>query len=79
VDLFDQNVILDLGASCQTVFRIDFVTQGGTSEVEFICSEDYKAFDIYWDGFHGSAPILGEIIGPYLTGDPIPTLPTATP
>jgi hypothetical protein len=79
VDLFDQNVILDLGASCQTVFRIDFVTQSGTSEVEFICSEDYKAFDIYWDGFHGSAPILGEIIGPYLTGDPIPTLPTATP
>jgi hypothetical protein len=79
VDLFDQNVILDLAAPCQTVFRLDFETQSGTSEVEFICSEDYTRFDIYWDGFHGSAPILGEIIGPYLTGDPIPTLPTATP
>ncbi len=78
-DLLNQNVILTLDAPCETVFRIDFTTQSGMSEVEFICADNYKAFDVYWGGFHGTAPILGEIIGQYLTDNPIPTLPTATP
>jgi hypothetical protein len=74
-DLLNQDVILNLAAPCETVFRIDFTTQSGVSEVEFICSDDYKAFDVYWNGFHGTAPALGYIVGPYLTGDPVPTLP----
>ena len=78
-NLLNQNVVLALSAPCETVFRIDFTTQNGKSEFEFICANNYKAFDVYWNGFHGTAPTLGNIIGPYLTGDPIPTLPTATP
>ena len=65
--------------ACKTVFRFDFVTPGGTEEVEFICEEDYTSFNVVWRGMMGSAPIVGEIIGPYLVGRTIPTLPTASP
>lgn len=79
IAIFNQDAAISFGTPCTTIFRLDFETGRGTSEIEFICEENYKAFDIYWNGLHGSAPILGNIIGPYLTGDPIPTLPTATP
>jgi len=79
ITLFNQESGISYTAPCTTIFRLDFVTSGGTSEIEFICENDYKAFDIYWNELHGAAPILGYIIGPYLTGDPIPQLPTATP
>lgn len=79
VDIFDQEAAISPETPCTTVFRLDFETPRGTSQVEFICQDNYKAFDIYWNGLHGNAPIFGGIIGPYLTGDPIPTLPTATP
>jgi hypothetical protein len=79
IDIFNQEAAISFAEPCTTIFRLDFETRRGTSEIEFICEENYKAFDIYWNGLHGSAPILGNIIGPYLTGDPIPTLPTQTP
>jgi hypothetical protein len=78
VDIFDQVSGISYAPLCTTIFRLDFVTGRGTSEVEFICEDNYKAFDLYWNGLHGFAPILGDIIGPYLTGDSIPLLPTAT-
>lgn len=77
--ILSQDVSLTSATPCTTVFRLDFVTQEGTSEFEFICEDNYSAFDLYWNGLHGTAPIFGDIIGPYLTGDPIPSLPTATP
>jgi len=78
IDIFDQPSAISYAAPCTTVFRLDFQTGRGTSKIEFICEENPKAFDIYWNDLHGNAPILGHIIGPYLTGDPIPALPTAT-
>ncbi len=78
-NILNQDVALVPADTCTTIFRIDFVTQTGTAEIEFICQDDYKAFDVYWNGLHGNAPVFGYIIGPYLTGNPIPTLPTATP
>jgi hypothetical protein len=79
IDIFDTDTDLSPATDCGTVFRLDFATENGTQEVEFICSENYQAFDIVWKGMQGTAPVIGKIIGPYLTGDPIPTLPTATP
>jgi|LWDU01.1.fsa_nt_gi hypothetical protein len=79
IDIFDLETDLSPAPGCDSVFRLDFVTRSGSSEVEFICAEDYSAFDIFWNGLHGYAPIIGYIIGPYLIGDPVPTLPTATP
>jgi hypothetical protein len=79
IDIFDLETDIAPAPACDSVFRLDFVTRSGSSEVEFICAEDYSAFDIFWNGLHGYAPIVGYIIGPYLTGDPVPTLPTATP
>jgi hypothetical protein len=78
-DIFDLETDLSAAESCNTIFRLDFVTPNGGTEIEVICEEDYARFDILWEGKQGTAPILGYIIGPYLTGDPIPTLPTATP
>ena len=79
IPLFNQESGISYAPPCTTIFRLDFVTSDGTSGIEFICEENYKAFDIYWNELHGTAPILGYIIGPYLTGDPIPQLPTETP
>ncbi len=79
VDILDVGTTLSPAVGCTTVFRLDFETPGGTREVEFICEENFKDFNIIWQGIMGSAPILGNIIGPYLTGDPIPSLPTAIP
>lgn len=79
IDIFAQDSRISFADPCTSVFRLDFETPRGTSQIEVICEDDYSAFDIYWNNLHGTAPILGEIIGPYLTGDPIPTLPTATP
>jgi len=79
ITLFNQESGISYAPPCTTIFRLDFVTSDGTSGIEFICEENYKAFDIYWNELHGTAPILGYIIGPYLTGDPIPQLPTETP
>ncbi len=79
IALFNQDSGISYVAPCTTIFRLDFVTSNGTREIEFICEENYKAFDIYWNELHGTAPILGYIIGSYLTGNPIPQLPTETP
>lgn len=79
VSIFDIDTRLSEPGDCTTVFRLDFSTSVGTEEIGFICEENYREFNIVWQGMMGSAPILGKIIGPYLTGDPIPTLPTAIP
>lgn len=79
IAVFDFATTLSEPMACKTVFRFDFVTLGGTEEVEFICEEDYTSFNVVWRGMMGSAPIVGEIIGPYLAGRTIPTLPTASP
>jgi hypothetical protein len=78
IALFNQASAITYAPLCTTVFRLDFVTSNGSHEIEFICEEDYKAFDVYWNDLHGTAPALGYIIGPYLTGDPVPQLPTAS-
>jgi len=77
--IFSQESRLSYAAPCESVFRLDFETNRGVSQIEFICRDNYQAFDIYWNELHGNAPIIGKIVGPYLTGDPIPQLPTATP
>lgn len=78
-NIFDVDTNLPTAQTCNTIFRLDFETPQGDVEVEFICEENYKAFDVFWNGMQGTAPVIGNIIGPYLTGDPIPSLPTATP
>ena len=77
--IFDGDVSLSTATECTTVFRLDFHTQDGVQEIEFMCSDDKNAAQIFWQGLEGTAPVIGRIIGPYLTGGPIPTLPTASP
>ncbi len=79
ISIFDLDTDLSPATPCNTIFRLDFETPGGKTEIEFICEENYKAFDVFWNGLQGNAAIVGKIIGPYLTGDPIPSLPTAAP
>ena len=79
IEIFDQPASISEAPSCETVFRLDFETNEGKQEIEFICANDYQSFDIYWNGLHGIAPPLGNIVGQYLTGNPVPTLPTAKP
>ena len=75
IAIFGQSSGISYAPPCESVFRLDFETSSGKSVIEFICADNYEAFDIYWNELHGTAPILGYIIGPYLTGDPVPTLP----
>ena len=78
-EIFAQDSGLSYAPPCESVFRLDFETSRGVSQIEFICRDNYQAFDLYWNELHGNGPIIGKIIGPYLTGDPIPQLPTAAP
>jgi len=79
ISIFDAETVLPPASTCTTIFRLDFETPSGTKEIEFICEENYKDFSVVWNGMMGSAPIIGNIIGPYLTGDRIPQIPTAAP
>ncbi len=78
-NILDLDTNLPAAQPCNTIFRLDFEIPDGDVEIEFICEENYKTFDIFWNGMQGTALVIGNIIGPYLTGDPIPSLPTATP
>lgn len=75
IDLFDIDTNFSSAIQCDTIFRIDFETASGMQEIEFICAEDYTRFDVFWSGLQGRSDDLGKIVGPYLTGDPIPQLP----
>ncbi len=79
LDLFNQDVSLIAATVCTTVFRLDFHTPDGTVEIEFMCSDNKNAAQVFWQGLEGTAPVIGQIIGPYFTGGPIPSLPTASP
>jgi hypothetical protein len=79
IDIFDVETNLTTATTCNTIFKLDFDAPGRGNEIEFICEKDYKAFDLFWSGMQAKAPVVGRIIGPYLTGNPIPTLPKSTP
>jgi hypothetical protein len=78
-DIFNQDVSLIAATECKTVFRLDFHTPDGTQEIEFMCSDNKNAAQVFWQGMEGRAPVIGRIIGPYFVGGPIPALPTASP
>tara|TARA_Y100000588_G_scaffold222085_1_gene235975 strand:- start:3442 stop:4056 length:615 start_codon:yes stop_codon:yes gene_type:complete len=79
VNIFDIETDLSIATNCNTIFKLEFDAPGRTNEIEFICEKNYKAFDLFWNGLQAKAPVVGKIIGPYLTGNPIPTLPKASP
>ena len=78
-NILNSDVALSAATDCATVFRLDFHTSEGDREIEFMCSDDKNAGHVFWNGLEGRAPVIGRIIGPYLTGGPIPSLPTASP
>lgn len=77
--VFDREIPLVIPTNCKTIFRLDFHTHGGVQSIEYLCAEDKNVVmgsQKFWDNMAGRAPIqIGEIIGPYLTGKPIPKLP----
>ena len=77
--VFDREIPLVIPTGCKTIFRLDFYTSGGVQPIEYLCAEDKNVVtgsQEFWEGMAGRAPIqIGEIIGPYLTGKPIPKLP----
>ena len=79
LDILNQDVALTTATGCETIFRLDFNTAGGNQEFEFMCSENKNAAQIFWQELEGTAPVFGQIIGSYLVGGPIPSLPTAAP
>ena len=83
IDIFDRDVPLAESINCKTVFRLDFETPGGVQGIEWLCEEDKNlatGSQDFWDAMTATVPVqVGQIIGPYLTGGPIPTLPTASP
>jgi hypothetical protein len=79
ISIFDLDTTLSNPRNCNTIFRLDFVTADGIEEIEFMCEDNYKAAEIFWRNLMGSGPVVGKIVGPYLTGAPIPVIPTAKP
>ncbi|MCZ6539179.1 MAG: hypothetical protein O6922_05070, partial [Chloroflexi bacterium] len=83
IDIFDLDIPLSDRIDCTTVFRLDFDTPSGAQNIEWLCEEDKNlatGTQDFWNAMTGTAPVqIGEIVGPYFTGGPIPSLPTATP
>lgn len=83
IEIFDRDIPLSDSIDCETVFRLDFETPSGVESIEWLCGEarDLAAgSQDFWNEMTGTVPVqVGKIIGPYLTGGPIPTLPTASP
>ena len=83
IEILDRDIPLSESINCETVFRLDFETPGGTQSMEWLCSEDKNlatGTQDFWNAMTGTVPVqVGQIIGPYLTGGPIPSLPTAAP
>ena len=66
-------------SNCKTFFQISFSTDSGNKSFEWLCEENkniIRGQDLDWDGMDGTAPKqLGNIIGKYLIGDPMPIVP----
>tara|TARA_Y100001936_G_scaffold251186_1_gene306224 strand:+ start:35833 stop:36714 length:882 start_codon:yes stop_codon:yes gene_type:complete len=79
VDILKTDLILSEQESCRSLFMIEFSRQNQIDQLEFICSENkYALFgnQKFWNQMQAKAPKeLGKIIGSYLTGQPIPSLP----
>ena len=63
----------------KTFFQISFSTDSGNKSFEWLCEENkniIRGQDLDWDGMDGTAPKqLGNIIGKYLIGKPMPIVP----
>ena len=79
IKILKTDLILSELESCRSLFMIEFSRQNQIDQLEFICSENkYALFgnQKFWNQMQAKAPKeLGKIIGSYLTGQPIPSLP----
>ena len=79
IDILKTDLILSDKESCRSLFMIEFHRGNLVDQLEFICPENKDALfgnQKFWNQMWASAPKeLGKIIGSYLTGQPIPTLP----
>jgi len=79
VDILKTDLILSEQESCRSLFMIEFSRQNQIDQLEFICSENKDALfgnQKFWNQMQAKAPKeLGKVIGSYLTGQPIPSLP----
>lgn len=79
VDILKTDLILSEQEPCRSLFMIEFSRQNQIDQLEFICSENKDALfgnQKFWNQMQAKAPKeLGKIIGSYLTGQPIPSLP----
>ena len=66
-------------SNCKTFFQISFSTDSGNKSFEWLCEENkniIRGKGLDWDGMDGTAPKqLGNIIGKYLIGNPMPIVP----
>ena len=66
-------------SNCKTFFQISFATDSGNKSFEWLCEENkniIRGKGLDWDGMDGTAPKqLGNIIGKYLIGKPMPIVP----
>ena len=66
-------------SNCKTFFQISFSTDSGNKIFEWLCEENkniIRGQGLDWNGMDGTAPKqLGNIIGKYLIGNPMPIVP----
>jgi hypothetical protein len=66
-------------SNCKTFFQISFSTDSGNKVFEWLCEENkniIRGQGLDWNGMDGTAPKqLGNIIGKYLIGNPMPIVP----
>ncbi len=79
IDILKTDLILSNMESCRSLFMLEFHKGNQKDQIEFICPENKDALfgnQKFWSEMKAIAPKeLGKIVGAYLTGQPIPTLP----
>ena len=79
IDILDTELILSTQESCQSLFMLEFQKNNTKETLEFICAENKTILfgsQNFWNKKQATAPNeIGEVIGSYLTGQPIPTIP----
>ncbi len=79
IDILKTDLILSNMESCRSLFMIEFHKGNLKDQIEFICPENKDALfgnQKFWNEMQAIAPKeLGKIVGDYLIGQPIPTLP----
>ena len=79
IDILNTELVLSVQEPCRSLFMLEFQKNNSKEILEFLCSENKTILfgsQSFWNKKQATAPNeIGKIVGSYLIGQPIPTIP----